>query len=583
MKNTDLPFKTTKRMTISQEPISLEVVLGTFVFEVPLYQREFSWELEQVSDLYHDIEISTDIEGHFLGSLLLSKKDEDDKIREVIDGQQRLTTLFLILYSIKKSLESSPDYSRALESMNNLLYQRRKSLLKADTSEEPRLSTGKRDKRLFRAILQGTETTPHKDGRVKSHKLLMSIHDFLSTQIEKLKSVKGMDGVVEFAEKVINTKFIQMLAEKKTDKILLFKTLNARGIELSQSDLIKNEVCNPSIRKNINEEEAIALWDDMRETLEKAKADIDVFLFHYINSLSDAPDLRKSIEERRGMKNEKDSYPPVPEKYIFDVYEEKLKGIPNTEDFLNDLKTSAEHYVEIYNPKPGKVYLSSLKVLNTNKSYPLLLRAKKILNDKNFEALCKSIECLSFRHSIMKIDPKDLEKFYYAALNKLKSNDDIDIVIKEVKEHATMSPSLDKKFKTDFEQAYPRTNISKMILSRISRHLHEGFDFETGDIWLEHIMPQTVKAGSSWEELKELDTELYDFTVDRIGNLTLLQKKLNIQASNKSFDKKKTDYYEKSAVKITKEILDYAAWDFDTIETRQEKLFEYVKEIWKLD
>lgn len=510
-------------MTITQEPISLETVLSGNIFEVPLYQREFSWELEQVSDLYYDIENSAIEEGHFLGSLLLSIKEEDKKTKEVIDGQQRLTTLFLILYAVKKAIDTTPAYSRALETINTLLYQRSKSLLKADTSEEPRLATGKRDKRLFKAILQGGEIDSHKDGRIKSHKLLMNIYqNFLSEKIEKLRKEKGTDGVVEFAEKVINTKFIVMTAEKKTDKILLFKTLNARGIELSQSDLIKNEVCNPHIRKNIKEEEAISLWDDMRETLERAKADIDIFLFHFINSLADAPEIRKKIEERRNMKSEKEPYPPVPEKYIFDVYEEKLKEITNTEDFLNDLKKAAEYYVEIYNPKAGKIYLSSLKVLNTNKSYPLLLRAKKILNDKNFELLCKAIECISFRHSIMKIDPKDLEKFYYTALNKLKSNDDIETVIKEVKEHSTMSPSLDKKFKADFESAYPRNNISKMILSRISRYLHEGFDFESGDIWLEHVMPQTVKDGSDWIKLKELDKELYEFSVDRIGNLTLL-------------------------------------------------------------
>lgn len=566
-------------MTITQEPVTLGTVLGNNIFEVPLYQREFSWELEQVSDLFYDIEGSSVTEGHFLGSLLLYVKDKEKNIKEIIDGQQRLTTIFLILYSIKRAIDNS-DYIKAKEAINNLLYERSKSLLITDTSEEPRMTTGKRDKRLFRAILKGQELDTHKDGRRKSHKLLLNIYqNFLIKKIDKIKADKGVQGVIEFADKIINSRFIVMTAEKKTDKILLFKTLNARGLELSQSDLIKNEVCNQ--RKNISEEDAIALWDEMRETLERYKADIDLFLFHYINSIDDAPEIRKTIEERRNVRGEKDSYPPVPEKYIFDVYEEKLKTITNTEEFLNDLKKAAENYEDISCPTSDKIYLHSLKVLGTNKCYPLLIRGKKVLNGRNFEKLTQVIDCISFRHSIMKIDPKDLEKFYYTALNKLKSDNDIQKVVDDAKQHSTMSASLEKRFKDDFCLAYPKNAISKMILGRISRHLHEGLDFNGKDISLEHIMPKNPN-GKEWEQLKNSDKELYDFSVDRLGNLTLLQDKLNVSAGNKSFAIKKTNYYSKSAVRLTKELCYYTDWNFDTIDERQSKLYEYAKEIWRL-
>jgi uncharacterized protein with ParB-like and HNH nuclease domain len=570
---------TKKTMTITQEPVTLGTVLGNNIFEVPLYQREFSWELEQVSDLFYDIESSNESEGHFLGSLLLYIKDSEKNIKEIIDGQQRLTTLFLILYSIKKAIEDS-EYTKAKEAINNLLYQRSKSLLVSDVGEEPRMTTGKRDKRLFRAILRGEQLDAHKDGRRKSHKLLLNIFQiFLKDKIEKIKKDTGIEGVISFADKIFNSRFIVMTAEKKTDKILLFKTLNARGLELSQSDLIKNEVCNT--RKHISEEDAIALWDEMRETLERYKADIDLFLFHYINSIDDASEIRKRIEERRSIKGEKEAYPPVPEKYIFDVYEEKLKSITNTEEFLNDLKKAAENYEEIYTPTPDKFYLHSLKILGTNKCYPLLIRGKKVLNARNFERLTQVIDCISFRHSIMKIDPKDLEKFYYTALNKLKSDTDIQKVIEEAKLHSTMSQNLDRKFKDDFCVAYPKNAISKMILSRISRHLHEGLDLKGKDISLEHIMPKNPK-GKEWEELKNSDKELYEFSVDRIGNLTLLQDKLNVSAGNKSFLTKKENYYSNSGVGLTRELTEYAHWNFDTIDDRQLKLYEYAKDIWRL-
>ncbi|WP_462250845.1 DUF262 domain-containing protein [Ferruginibacter sp.] len=562
-------------MKVTQSPVTLDLVLSDLNFEVPLYQREYSWELEQVSDLFYDIDTSYENEGYFLGSILLYVKDESKKLMEIIDGQQRLTTIFLILYTIKKAIAGT-QYTKAIESINNLLYQRTKSLIVEDTGEEPRLTTGKRDKKLFKAILKSEDIDKKiKDGRVKSHKLLFeALESFITPKIEKIKTERGIEGVIKFADKVLSTEYIVMTAEQKSDKILLFKTLNARGIELSQSDLIKNEVCNNP--KGITEEEAVELWDDTREILEKIKANIDIFLFHFINSRVDSLEIRKRIEEKRNVQHYQDSYPPVPEKYIFDVYDEKLKALDNTETFLNELKESALHYVEIVNPTPDKIYLNGLKTLNVAKCYPLLLRAKNVLNNKNFEALTKAIECISFRHQIIRRDPKELEKLYYTLLTKLKSDNDINIVIDEIRQNPTMK--LEDKFKSGFCLSSPKSNIAKLILERIVASKQESVS-ATGDAWLEHIMPQKPKG--NWLKLKESDPELYTFSLNRLGNLTLLKNKLNIVASNKDFDTKKIEY-EKSRLTINNDLKDYSIWDYDTIDTRQDYLYELSKDIWKI-
>lgn len=562
-------------MKVTQEPVTLDKVLGDFNFQVPLYQREYSWELEQVSDLFYDIENSTETDGHFLGSVLLYAKDEKKMLMEIIDGQQRLTTIFLLLYSIKKIIKGT-EHTRAIEAINNLLYHRSKSLLVNDSSEEPRLTTGKRDKRLFKAILKGEEIDRHKDGRMKSHRLLLNaLETFLDQKMEKTKRDKGVEGVIEFANKVLAAEFIVMTAEKNSDKILLFKTLNARGIELSQADLIKNEVCNSP--KGITEEEAVDLWDEMREILERAKANIDIFLFHFINAQTDSQELRRRIEERRNIKNEKDNYPPVPEKYIFDVYDEKLKSLSNTENFLNDLKKAAQHYVEIFNPSPDKVYLNGLATMNITKCYPLLLRGKDVLNEKNFDQLTKAVECISFRHSIIRNDPKELERFYYIVMNKLKSDSDLDLAIEEIKQHSTMKQ--EEKFKSEFSSSSPKGSVAKMILTRIVAKQQESIDFNKGDIWLEHIMPQKPKG--EWLKLKESDNELYQFSVDRIGNLTFIQDKKNIRISNNDFVvKKKT--YSTSLIQMTNDLIKYDKWNFDTIDDRQSELYLLAKDIWKI-
>lgn len=562
-------------MKVTQEPITLDKVLGDFNFQVPLYQREYAWELEQVSDLFYDIENSREDDGHFLGSILLYTKDENNKLMEIIDGQQRLTTIFLILYGVKRVIKNT-EHSKAIEMINNLLYQRSKKLAIVDTSEEPRLTTGKRDRRLFKAILKGEETSKHSDGRIKSHRLLLNaLENFIFEKIDKMKSDIGVEGVINFADKILTCKFIVMTAEKNSDKILLFKTLNARGIELSQSDLIKNEVCNNP--KGINEDEAVDLWDEMRETLEKSKANIDVFLFYFVNSLTDSQTIRKKIEAKRNIKNAPDSYPPVPEKYIFDVYDEILKSVSSTETFLENLKKAAQYYVEIYNPTDNKIHLMSLKAMNITKCYPLFLRAKEVLNDKNFDNLSKAIECISFRHSILRNDPKELEKFYYQLLTKLNSDNDIDIVIEDIRQNLTMKQT--EKFKTEFSTVSPKTNVAKMILDRIVRTQSESVNWASKDIHLEHIMPQKPKG--IWLSLKEPEPDLYEFNLYRLGNLTLLQNKLNQSAQNKDFVTKKNEYYKDSRLKITRDLLDYDDWNFETINQRQTKLSEIAITIWK--
>lgn len=166
--------------------------------------------------------------------------------------------------------------------------------------------------------------------------------------------------------------------------------------------------------------------------------------------MPDALKLRKRIDEDRKIQSPSDYVPFVPEKYVFDVFESKLEAVDLTGQLLNDLKKAAEYYKEFLDPSEENIHLVGLRVLNITKCYPLLLRAKKVLSEKNFKNLCKAIEALSLKHSINRFDPKDLEKLYYKILNKLKSDKELPSVIQLIKEHNTlkMKISLKKNLKT---------------------------------------------------------------------------------------------------------------------------------------
>jgi hypothetical protein len=109
----------------------------------------------------------------------------------------------------------------------------------------------------------------------------------------------------------------------------------------------------------------------------------------------------------------------------------------------------------------------------------------------------------------------------------------------------------------------------------------EAIEWGSKDIHLEHVMPQNPSG--AWLKLKKQDEDMYEEYLNRIGNLTLLQDKLNQSASNKDFKTKKKEYYSKSRLFVTKEhFKNYNQWGYDSIQKRQEEIMKLVNNIWKV-
>lgn len=558
-------------MKVSQEPLKIADILKDKTFTVPLYQREYSWNLEQVADLFYDISDSED-DGHFLGSLLLYQSDNSKKM-EIVDGQQRMTTLFLLLYSILKALNGS-DKNKAIERINSLLFVIDPNDLSNDiSSSEPRLETGKRDKYLFKAIIRNDDFSAHKDGRRRSHRNLTNTLEFFDQRIVEIVTEQGLNGLTKFTEKVIKSEFIVMTAEKQSDKLLLFKTINARGLELTQGDLIKNELCHNIAPYELDE--AIDNWDEIRSRIEKNNGNLDVFLFHYLNSIDECQSLRQQLDKKRGLEKwEKKNYPPAPEKYVFELYGELISKV-GPPKFIEDLLLASNHYTGFINPNNDKIYLNSLKAMGVNKCFPLLLASVRKLNSENFDKVCKAIDSLTFRHSILRKDPKELERFYYQISESLIDDSNVESAINTIREHPNFKE--EEKFKSEFVFSSMKASVSKMVLDRITRKHSESVDWTNKDVHIEHIMPQ--KPAGEWKILFDADEFEYKDYLNRLGNLTILQDKKNIKARNKDFNNKK-EYYKESRLTITKSLVNYEKWDYNEILERQEYLYEQSKDLW---
>jgi hypothetical protein len=477
------------------------------------------------------------------------------------------------LFSILKSLNGS-DKTKAIERINTLLFViDPNDLSNTISSSEPRLETGKRDKYLFKSIIRNEDFSAHKDGRKKSHKNLTNTLEFFDHRISEILKDQGLIGLTKFTEKVIKSEFIVMTAEKQSDKLLLFKTINARGLELTQGDLIKNELCHNIIPYELDE--AIDNWDEIRTRIEKNNGNLDVFLFHYLNSIDECQGLRQQLDKRRGVENwEKKNYPPAPEKYVFEIYGELISKVGH-QKFIEDLLIASNNYTSFINPSNGKIHLNSLKAMGVNKCFPLLLTAVKKLNSDNFDKVCSAVDSLTFRHSILRKDPKELERFYYQISDLIVGDSDIDNIISKIKEHQNFKD--EERFREEFTISSLKFPVSKMILDRITRKHSESIDWTNKDVHIEHIMPQ--KPMGEWQTLFDKDEHEYKDYLNRLGNLTILQDKKNIRARNKDFKDKK-EYYKESRLTITKNLVEHAKWDYNEILKRQEYLYEQSKEFW---
>ena len=414
-------------MKVTQSPISLQDLLIEYsVFKVPRYQREYSWDNQQFSDLFYDITYSDEDYGHFFGSILIYCDSEKKATAEIIDGQQRLTTFFLLLKAIKDVLTEYQTTTTkiekrvkiaiedALREIDTRIFSTPKKINIKNSSSTPRLVTGKRDKELFSEIIKDRGPQNNKGISLASHqKMIKASQFYFKKHLKEILQHEKIEGVIEFLNKVFASHFIVMTAENNADKILLFKTLNARGLELAQSDLIKNEICNAVEENEIDN--IIDIWDDIKSIIEKAKGDIDAFLFHYLNSHKDSKKIRKEIELSKNNSKKLSYSPPIPEKCVFEAFEYLLKNSNDTNELINEIKERAEEYVGFINPDNKTLSFKSLigiKTLNITKCYPLLIAGKIVFNDKDFAKLAQSIEIISFKHSILKEDPKELEKLY---------------------------------------------------------------------------------------------------------------------------------------------------------------------------
>ncbi|MBN19565.1 MAG: hypothetical protein CL758_08850 [Chloroflexi bacterium] len=570
-------------------------------FEIPKFQRGFSWEKSNVEDFLNDLEErKTDRKAHYLGSIFLLKRT--DNIFRVIDGQQRLTCIFLfwiawrdILYSIKNF---DSDQTTNIEEKINAIDKR---LLTQDGNDH-RLTLSLLNKSLFeklyviskpeekiRRLSKNTEDETDEN-------LINAYETIFKNQFEHIKKLVD-ERKISDATHVYNDFFESLrtlfyldehIVDNADDAFRIFKTLNDRGIPLAQTDLIKNHYFEKLDEKykafsDKRLESIDANWVQSRiKITDKTESDysFEKFLEHFIyveyEKESKSSELYKNFSNL--LSDENNIISKNPEKFV-DMMGEWANIFVDLRRPDNERKFNAE----------TKKYLKLINNIKSENTYPcLMIGYKRLFQEKNYTDFQRLSEILFKFHVREKMISGSKEsviaRVTNAISNNLRKKKSISEIIDDIKS--------DQDYTHNIRESCDLFKPKDKSLVKYILETHQNIPAPDG-VEIEHIMPRNKKL---WKNdiakfLKLRTNENRDKKINQyhkknlnlIGNQILLEKKLNIEAKNKIFSQKQK-VYAKSKVSEAKKLSKQKKkqWTEKSIKQRQKEITKTLVELFEL-
>ena len=541
-------------------------------FVIPVYQRNYDWSKAHCKQLFNDLidVIENKRKSHFFGSIVYLYNDDNDENSQeymIIDGQQRITTLSLLMLALVHTHE---DYKKN-ENLDINLIKNEYLIGKYNQKEKIKLKPVKNDATAFISLFEKNEIKHSNSNVVMNY--LYFIQELQQTKfplIEIFNAIKKLD-VVDIKLKV-----------NEDDPQLIFESLNSTGLDLSEADKVRNFILMKLLSDKQNEYYE-NYWNKIEEN---TKYSVSSFLRDYL-----------TYKERK--------VPNISRVYF--TFKEFILSNNDltTEAVLKDILLFSEYYNCIIEAKhPNKkiseilIYLNKLEVTVAN---PFLLEVfhdyyfSKILSDDNLLDILLSIESFLVRRLICEVPTNALNKIFMILGRDIKNFDDYKENYVEILKYILSQKRSSQRFPTDEElkekmilkNMYNMNTKNNMhILERLENYNNrEVIDLQKllseGILTIEHIMPQTLS--NTWKgELGENYEHIYNTYLHTIGNLTLTA--YNSEMSNKSFSEKKSieGGFSNSKLYLNEYIKLQDAWNEDKIIERANLLIIKSLMIWKL-
>ncbi|OGR22267.1 MAG: hypothetical protein A2277_20140 [Desulfobacterales bacterium RIFOXYA12_FULL_46_15] len=548
-------------------------------YHVPPFQRDYSWAEDEWDDLWQDILGLFESDGepaHYMGYLVL--QSADSKRFDIIDGQQRITTLSVMILAALGHLQDL--IAAGADADNNA---KRKEQLQSSyisyldpVSLVPRskLELNRHNNRFYQTYLVPLDKLPQRGLNASEHLLRKAFLWFK----ERIKSrcgstVESGKNLAAFLDALVDKLFFTVITV--TDELNAFKvfeTLNSRGVRLSATDLLKNYLFSVISTQNTHETELKALEDRWER------------IVGLLGSESFPEFLRVYWNSRNRLVRKSD---------LFKTIRKRITSRDAAFDLLRSLDQSAAIYAALRDPQDAlwnsdeKNTLEQLLMFNVRQPLAMLMACHEKFHEQDkaaFTRIMKAVGVVSFRYNVIcNLQAHEQERLYNDIAHKVSSGvyaqpSNVIHAIGDVYPH-------DDRFKAAFaEKELQTTNsrnkkVARYILFEIERQRSgQDLDFESAAYSLEHILPEHPSEAWAYIEESKQDRLIY-----RIGNLTPLETAGNKAIGNGDYASKRQVYHT-SVFQITKAVAEhYDTWDEQKIEARQKQLASVAAGIWKID
>ncbi len=566
---------------------------------VPPFQRPYKWGEEQIEELFEDLfkgldwtkgvrVLSETKESHYLGAVVLCK---DGDRHMVLDGQQRLTTLSLILAYLKGKMfagsNGNVQMQRKAIEIESSLFQKKagagEKITKLNPQEDDlvvfqQAAKSEQDSIMLENDPRGATSAQKKESRILRKRPIFKAYKYIRELTRNhVISPAAASGIDEFnaldlaSTRILNSiSLVVIEAHNESAAFRLFETLNARGLDLSAADLIKNNLF--ALAKTDQERRFVRdSWENIAEAV---NGDLVAFLRTFW--LTDHKFVRKDG--------------------LFDAYKEELSKSRNDDtylrNFLDSLTKAADHFAELTDPEETTENYEGLQALNdlgAKTCRPLLL-VVKTTRPQILAKVISLIESLTVRwmiagkvFNVLETAYADISVEISGLIKNQKSDQDIlDHIGIRLK---SLDVPDDETFELNFEK-YEVARTSKAIrhiLCKLNLALSGENKEQVANpksVHIEHIFPQEPSNEALiHSSISEEESDDYS---SKIGNITLLAAKINMGIKNKSFPQKMAadNGLKQSRLAINDYVKSRSNWRKDEIEERSKQFAELAVDVW---
>lgn len=532
-------------------------------YKIPEYQRSYDWEDEQIDKLWTDIfsAMEDNFDTYFLGPIILVENTKDN-CYDVVDGQQRLTTL-TILFCVVRDLYSDifkGDNEQYLNYINDAIRSRNTNKQRLKLITHLDVQSQFEDKILNKVQFLDSEISK-KELRKKK---FINAAEIFRRNLKELEKENGEEDIINFIIFILNkVEMITISCSNEEYAIKLFEVLNTRGLNLSPADLIKSHLYS-ECTDNISKGKLISTWNQIKAISKNVDESITNLLTYHMYYL----------------------HGQNPKKSLYIILKMEFKGQDPNKVLFNFQKLSEYYQDEIMEIKSKLLY--SFRYLPNQVFWKAILLTAKMEKFEDFIGLCIILRKFFYSYWIASYTTTKVKQTSFNIINWIKEKKPLDYIKKRIHEKMKKDDVFEKIDKNLQREVYgyswlkpilllieyAQTDDSKINYIEKDRNLHS-----------EHILPQEWNKNPEW--LKYWDENEVGSYVNKLGNFTLLSGKKNISASNYSFKKKLEIYkgkgYSKtSAFEITKRILENNNWTKIEVEERERWLIESLNNILNL-